>query len=147
MDNRCVSCGYLCAKSKEHSNAVGVRFYEVQLSRRSDGRIISSLTGADYSKAIDSTPHCILGKADLARELRESRKDMAGNKGFDVIRDIINVDRKCQAWTQYQEGLSPTQHLELQRLKALEGVDKRQHREVVVLTLLVILLMVIQLAT
>lgn len=125
---KCVSCGYLAlqpisrldhrpGKSGEATPYRPNAFYEVDTYSRH--RLdLDSHCPEGFVGPIKTSPACFRGVASLVAEIRYYSEEHGGERKATEV--VIKQQRNCDSWYPYVDGLSPKEHLFMQRFELLE---------------------------
>lgn len=110
---RCADCGFLALRRRESQQLLGA-----EMPYREHG-VLPEAVDADFQDEFESTPYCFV----MAQPIHKEREDRKG---------IIQRDRSCDSWVQWQQGFSPKEHremLEEQRRRQLEDEVRKSAYE------------------
>jgi len=115
-EGQCISCGLLGQRPRDPSQPL---CSEVMPAQRAEGHI------GDTPHTEMFMPWCFVGRANLAREIRELGNDVPlATRTFQTI----TRHRDCKGWYPYTEFLSPKEHYEELNMRQLEE-SRRQFEE------------------
>jgi hypothetical protein len=119
---KCVECGFLCAR-----NLTTRELDEVEKSFRETGSpqpfIVTDGEGYEHSKSsYDAWLVCLLQKYDLISEIGSNGQQIAPP----VLCNILQMERDCDGFTNWKQGFTPKEHLQIiDRKKALDWQTQR----------------------
>ena len=112
---QCVNCGFL-AKFDRHFDGPPPYIYEMPPKDRETG-IMSSIHLS--AKNVDITfPQCYVNAISIWTETEAAKREGMGMET--AARTAFNRPRSCDKWHQYTHGFSPQDHLQEERVRALE---------------------------
>ncbi len=115
---KCAKCGFLALRNKESRG-----LEEAEESYR-EGVALPLVDGGVYYRH-ESRPLCFTRNHDLRNEVREEEKKEEAERRN--IGQVIEADRKCEAFTEWQQGFTPKEHREmLDRQWVIEYQERRE---------------------
>ena len=136
---KCVNCGYLAQHVYHGSIPQG--FIAVEESSRETG----SLPGLPFSISFhqlgepdltpekmngDRFPTCFCRASQLKQEIDTRYNEIKSSKGIgyaDAVKDIINKEKPCKQFVDWERGFTPKEHREMMdRKRLLEQEEQRK---------------------
>lgn len=126
---KCIDCGYLANRNKESRELV-----EVERSENGDINNPLVLVRGSFDSGLSSwlpvydDPVCFARANNLQSEIRVEPVETSPESVFTKkIRGVITKERTCGRFTDWQQGLTPKEHMEmLDRKTMLEYQAKQQ---------------------
>src|SRR5437773_8746689 len=111
---KCITCGFLC-KYVPGDDVPTPKFFEMESKDREIGKAYE-LTISRTSGRASSVPACFRGVEDAQNDFAR----ITSRSSSDQFYEIVNRDRQCDKWIQYEPGFSPMDHLQDLRMNELE---------------------------
>jgi len=117
---KCITCGFLC-KYVPGDDVPMPKFFEMEKEERE--KSLAFRPTITYRGDVASVPACFRGVDDV----QSNFASITSRSPSDKFYEIINRNRQCKKWKQYDPGFSPIDHLQEWRMNELEL--KRQEFE------------------
>lgn len=115
---KCADCGFLAARNRETNN-----LDEVKQGYRNTGKTpVIGFTNNAIGYFAQDAPQCFVRAVNLDREFQ-----MQGGTPENAILAVINKDRDCNKWVEWQPESSPKEHREtIERDRTLERQERKE---------------------